>query len=320
MYGATVGEISQLNFEAATNQAVCNILPDSKICDVNYLYRFLQSSKNWLLSRRVGGGQPNISQSLIRDLEVPLPPLEEQRRIAAILDQADALRQKRQQSLEKLDQLLQAAFIEMFGDPVSNPKGWDIEPLKKHILHANNGLSRRRKESENIGNIVLRLQDVHYEGIDFKKSLNRIQLDTKEKQRYQLMENDIVFIRVNGNPEYVGRSAVFSCFEEPVFHNDHLIRIKIGASYCPYFLTYCLNSDAGKKIISKQIKTSAGQHTISQSGIEAMEFYIPPIDLQKKWTHLYRNIQKVKEQYKDSAYSLNNLFNSLQQKAFTGRL
>ena len=129
MYGATVGEVSQLTFDATTNQAICNIQPDENVCDVNYLYRFLEASKPYLLSRRVGGGQPNISQGVIKDLDVPLPPLEEQRRIASILDQADVLRQKRQQAIEKLDQLLQATFIDMFGDPVSNPKGWDLGRL-----------------------------------------------------------------------------------------------------------------------------------------------------------------------------------------------
>ena len=133
MYGATVGEVSQLTYDATTNQAICNIQPDENVCDVNYLYRFLEASKSYLLSRRVGGGQPNISQGVIKDLDVPLPPLEEQRRIASILDQADELRQKRQQAIEKLDQLLQATFIDMFGDPVSNPKGWDVKKLSEQV-------------------------------------------------------------------------------------------------------------------------------------------------------------------------------------------
>ena len=70
MYGATVGEVSQLTFDATTNQAICNIQPDETVCDVNYLYRFLEASKPYLLSRRVGGGQPNISQGVIKDLDV----------------------------------------------------------------------------------------------------------------------------------------------------------------------------------------------------------------------------------------------------------
>ena len=133
MYGATVGEVSQLTYDATTNQAICNIQPDENVCDVNYLYRFLEASKPYLLSRRVGGGQPNISQGVIKDLEVPLPPLSEQRRIAAILDQADELRQKRQQAIEKLDHLLQATFIDMFGDPVSNPKGFEVKKLSEQV-------------------------------------------------------------------------------------------------------------------------------------------------------------------------------------------
>lgn len=320
MYGATVGEVSQLTFDATTNQAICNIQPDENVCDVNYLYRFLEASKSYLLSRRVGGGQPNISQSVIKDLDVPLPPLAEQRRIASILDQADELRQKRQQAIEKLDQLLQATFIEMFGDPVSNPKGWQIEPLKNNILHANNGLSRRRKELENVGDIVLRLQDVHYDGIHFDKELNRISLDDSEKKRFSVDEGDILFIRVNGNPEYVGRSAVFSGYKEPIFHNDHLIRIKLSERYIPNFLSYCFNTPQGKNIISKQIKTSAGQHTVSQGGIEIMKFYIPPIKLQEQWTNLYLKIEDQKKKLNEQLDMQNQLFSSLQNQAFNGTL
>ncbi|MCV5180015.1 restriction endonuclease, partial [Escherichia coli] len=87
-----------------------------------------------------------------------------------------------------------------------------------------NGISRRRKEDTNEGDIVLRLQDVHYSGIAFDKELNRIKLVDKEKQIARVEHDDLLFIRVNGNPNYVGRTAVFKSYIEPVYHNDHLIR------------------------------------------------------------------------------------------------
>ena len=106
--------------------------------------------------------------------------------------------------------------------------------------------------SLNTGEIVLRLQDVHYDGIRFGKELNRIELDAKEKVKYRLDKGDLLFIRVNGNPEYVGRSAVFQGFSEDVFHNDHIIRIKFKDSFNSQFLSYMLNLPGGKKIISSK--------------------------------------------------------------------
>ncbi|MCO8041696.1 restriction endonuclease subunit S [Acinetobacter bohemicus] len=298
------------------------IIKDSSKVDNKYLQHVLNDPKTREYYRKFasGGLQINLGKTDLLNVEIPLPPLAEQRRIASILDQADELRQKRQQAIEKLDQLLQATFIDMFGDPVSNPKGWQIEPLKNNILHANNGLSRRRKELENVGDIVLRLQDVHYDGIHFDKELNRISLDDSEKKRFSVDEGDILFIRVNGNPEYVGRSAVFSGYKEPIFHNDHLIRIKLSERYIPNFLSYCFNTPQGKNIISKQIKTSAGQHTVSQGGIEIMKFYIPPIKLQEQWANLYLKIEDQKKKLNEQLDMQNQLFSSLQNQAFNGTL
>ena len=268
----------------------------------------------------VGGSLLRARPAFVSKIKIPLPPLSEQKRIADILDKAEELRQKRQQSIEKLDELLQATFIDMFGDPISNSKGWGIEKLKNNISHANNGLSRRRKEVENLGEIVLRLQDIHYDGIHFNKDLNRILLDESEKKRFKVDEGDILFIRVNGNPEYVGRSAVFNGFNENIYHNDHLIRIKVNEKYNPYFLSYCLNTNSGKRIIAKQLKTSAGQHTISQGGIEMLDFIVPPIGNQNEFVRIRKNIEQQKQLLKIQLNNQENLFQSLQQRAFNGEL
>jgi type I restriction enzyme S subunit len=204
----------------------------------------------------------------------------------------------------------------MFGDPVTNPKGWEVKYLKENIVHANNGLSRRRKDAENIGDIVLRLQDIHYDGIRLYKDLNRINLDSKEKSRYKVDVGDILFVRVNGNPDYVGRSAVFLGHSEDVYHNDHIIRIKLSEKYNTEFLTYCFNQKGGRKLISKYIKTSAGQHTISQGGIEKLGFYQPPVSLQNKFVELQRKVLNIP--HDDKGVGL--LFESLSQKAFSGSL
>jgi type I restriction enzyme S subunit len=283
-----------------------------------YIYHFLNSdiaSRQFNNASR-GGTQKFVSLGNIRSLQIPLPPLAEQKRIAAILDKADSLRHKNQQTIQLADKFLRAVFLDMFGDPVTNPKGWEVKPLKEQIVHANNGLSRRRKETENEGHIVLRLQDVQYDGIQFEKELNRIKLDDKEALRYKVDVDDILFIRVNGNPDYVGRSAVFKGHIEPVYHNDHLIRIKVGAAYNAEFLSYCLNFKGSRKIISTQIKTSAGQYTISQDGIERLEFFRPPIELQNKFITLKNHTLKVPHHKIDDGL----LFNALSQKAFAGEL
>jgi type I restriction enzyme S subunit len=312
----------ELKNKCVTVVDICIVRPASDEIDSRWLMHLINSERfnNQILKFVTGTTRQRISRGNLAKLDVEVPPLEDQKRIATILDKADSVRRKRQQAIDLADDFLRSVFLDMFGDPVTNPKGWDVELLGEHIQHANNGLSRRRKIEENIGDIVLRLQDVHYEGIRFAKELNRIELEDKEKSRYRLDIGDLLFIRVNGNPEYVGRSAVFEGFNEEVFHNDHLIRIKVKDSFNSRFLSYMLNQPGGKKIISSKTKTSAGQHTISQGGIESLEFIVPPIDLQNKFVNIQSTVNKQLNKQSVSFIELTHSFSSLSQKAFAGEL
>ena len=124
MYGATVGRLGILGVEATTNQAVCHIIPDPREADVRFMFHALSNQVPTLIARSVGGAQPNISQGIIKDLKLSLPPLPEQRRVAAVLDKAEVLRAKRRSTLTQLDTLTQSIFLDLFGDPVTNPKKW----------------------------------------------------------------------------------------------------------------------------------------------------------------------------------------------------
>ena len=115
LYGATVGKLGILKVEASTNQAVCAIIT-SPIIDKRFLFFYLLSQRENLISKSTGGAQPNISQDIIQSLEIPLPPLDEQKRIAAILDKADRLRRQRRFVQTLSDSFLQSVFIKMFGD------------------------------------------------------------------------------------------------------------------------------------------------------------------------------------------------------------
>ena len=128
MYGATIGATSILKIEAATNQACAAFTPRADVIP-QYLCLFFESQKSRFIKDAVGGAQPNISAGYLRKIEIPLPNLDEQRKIAAVLDKVSDLIAKRRQQLDKLDLLVKARFVEMFGDPVSNPHQWKKVPL-----------------------------------------------------------------------------------------------------------------------------------------------------------------------------------------------
>ena len=236
------------------------------------------------------------------------------------MDKAEELRELRRQALRELDAIAQSIFIEMFGDPVSNPKGWNVCSAGSFIIDVTNGLTRRRKESDQGTDIVLRLRDIRAGWIDFSE-VNRISLERQESGRYEVTQGDLLFIRVNGNPNYVGRCAIFSGLDEPVYFNDHIMRVKTDPLKVDgKFLVFTLNGTLGKREIAAHRKTSAGQHTINQTGLSKIQLPLPPLHLQQEFTSRIESIDQLKTTHRESLTQLDALFASLQHRAFRGEL
>lgn len=285
-----------------------------------YIYYFFRAHMHILELGFRGAGLKHIRSSYLDAVKIPKPPYETQKRIALLLEKTEKLKGCRADADRLTDELLKSVFYEMFGDPVNNPKNWKIEQLKSHIIDVRNGLTRRRKTPENSGQIVLRLKDIRDNTIIFDTP-NRIMLDEKEKEKYEAVANDILFIRVNGNKNYVGRCAVFSGYNESVYFNDHIMRVKIDTDkYNPYFLTFVINSNYGKNQLNKYLMTSAGQYTINQTGLESLSFYKPSILLQNKFANIIDSVDRLKKSQANSKQAIDNLFNVLMQKGFKGEL
>lgn len=293
---------------------------DAKNLSINFFQYFLMTNifRKQLQKLITGSAQLNFGPSHIKKMFIPLPPLPQQEKIVKVLDISSALVEKQSELIKKYDMFLKSKFIEMFGDPISNPKGWEVEKLGNSIIDVKNGLTRRG--TKNSGDIVLKLKDIRTNYVNFI-NLNRIDLDEKEKEKFIAEKEDLLFIRVNGNPEYVGRCAVFHGYIEPVYFNDHIMRIKLNTEkYNSVFLGYIVNSQYGKKQILKYRKTSAGQHTISQDGLERLSFYLPPITLQNKFAQIVEKIEQIKEKENKKLTHLQTLHNSLMDRAFKGEI
>ena len=325
MYGATVGEVSQLTFDATTNQAICTISPDENICDVNYLYRFLEASKPYLLSRRVGGGQPNISQGIIKDLEVPLPPLSEQRRIASILDKADELRQKRQQAIEKLDQLLQTTFIEMFGDPVSNPKGWEVKKLADLSTKIHSG-NTPKGGSENYvekGIIFLRSQNVWKNKV-ILEDVAYIDAATHAKMSKSSVKHEDILMtktgRINTENSSLGRAAIYLGEDDSANINGHVYLIRIKKDFNKYFILSILTLPDYYEYIRSVCVGGIDKRQLNKEHLENFPIIQPPIELQNKFSNILKLIEHQKPKLLEQLKLQENLFKTLQDKAFSGTL
>lgn len=265
---------------------------NNKMCTQKYLWYLLKAKKNELLSKGTGSTFKAISKNILSEMEFNIPPVREQELCTKVLDVVLCLIRLKKEQLDKLDLLVKSRFVEMFGDPKSNPKGWNKKTLSEIITKANNGMARRGNDES--GSIVLRLVELQGGFIDYSKP-NRIILTEKEQEKYLLQENDILFARVNGNPLNVGRCAVFHTIDEAVYHNDHIIRVHFDDSLINgVFASNILNSEYGKDQLKNKIKTSAGQYTISQDGIGAIESIMPPIELQNQYADFVAQVDKSK--------------------------
>lgn len=317
MYGATIGECSILNFEAATNQACAALLPN-EIIDENYLYYFLSSYKPELIKLGVGGAQPNISAGIIKDIQIPLPPLPEQKRIADLLDTADCLCQKDKALLEKYDQLAQSLFLEMFGDPVKNEKGWEVKNVEdlaskeKHSIKAGPfGSSLKKEFYVHSGYKIYGQEQVIKDDLNF----GNYYIDEKkykELENCKIQRGDILISLVGT----YGKISVVPEKFEPGIINPRLMKITPDQSLVrPDFLKTLLQSKTSENQMKSQSR--GGTMDIVNVGImRKIKLPIPPISLQNQFAEQVQLIEKQKELAKENLEKSEKLFNGLMLNCF----
>ncbi|WP_213209312.1 restriction endonuclease subunit S [Escherichia coli] len=320
MYGATVGRLAILGINAATNQAICNIRPDTTIADMKYLYYFLKSKFSYFVENAVGGAQPNISQGLIKSLEVPLPSLDEQKRIADILDKAAGVCQKREQAIKLADDFLRATFLEIFGDPVKNPKGWKKNKIKKGVLDITSGWSATGEnipcKSDEFG--VLKISSVT-SGI-FKPEENKM-VDSEtilaSKKLIFPKKGDLLFSRANTR-ELVAAICMVHQDYDNLFLPDKLWSIKLDHDLLlPEFFLVLIQNEKIRDLLTKQATgTSGSMLNISKKKFEETEIIFPEINVQKYFCNTFRKTINLKEKLIKSNELANESFNSLSQKVF----
>lgn len=293
---AKIGEALKLNKRAITSceclidNNVIGIKPDDNIINLLYFYYYLL--KIDMLHYSESTTLPSVRKSTIEKIKVKIPPIDIQNKRVTILNICHRIIKYKVELLHNLDLLVKSRFVDLFGDIELNDRKWKKIKFGELIKLANNGLARRGNDKE--GNIVLRLIELQENLINYSDP-NRILLTDDEKKRYRLLEGDLLFARVNGNPKNVGRCATFYKYKEQVYHNDHIIRTSCDKSQLDsVFAAYLFNSEYGKNRISRKIKTSAGQYTINQDGLKSIEIILPPIGIQYSFAEFVKQINKLK--------------------------
>ena len=319
MYGS-IGKLGIATRELCTSQAIAFAIPDANRVHTRYFFHFLLAERRSLLARGRGGTQSNIGQGDLKSWKMPLLPLSEQRRIAEVLDRADALRTKRRAALAQLDSLTQSIFLDMFGDPAANPKAWPRIVLGELAVNGfQNGLYKHSSHY-GTGTPILRI-DAFYDGVvTGLDTLKRLRASASEIETYGLRESDVVVNRVN-SIEYLGKSAIVPFLREPVVFESNMMRFAIDRKMAlPSYVVAFLQSGFIKRQIGVAAKQAVNQASINQTDVAAFQFNIPPLSVQQTFVDRIIAIEALKTTHRAALAELDALFASLQHRAFRGEL
>jgi type I restriction enzyme S subunit len=318
---ATIGDLNWSDKQYCLGRGVAGLNPKNNLLDKNYLWHFIGSNKQQLSSLGTGSTFKQINSSHIREFEIPLPPLAEQKRIAAILDKADAIRRKRQQAIQLADDFLRAVFLDMFGDPVTNPKGFPISILSDFYIDPKNGTkcgpfgsALKKHEYVEDGVPVWNMDNISLNG-KFTDSPRLWVTKSKysDLEAYSVDEGDVIISRAGT----VGKMGVVrSKFEHSII-STNLIRVRFGEKLKPEYFVNLMNYCKGRV---GRLKTGPdGAFTHMNTGIlDKLEFPYPALELQDRFIEIKDKVITLLE--KGEAKAIDNLFNSLSQKAFSGQL
>ena len=301
--------------DAAIASSLVIIRPGEE-CSVEYLYRYLTSPLGEAEIRRfnTGSSQPNLSATSVKKYRIPLPPFAEQKRIAEILDAADALRAKRRESLAQLDTLLQSTFLDMFGDPVTNPKGWEVMSVGDEISFLTSGSRGWAKYYADRGDTFIRIQNLKNGRLDLGDIAFVNPPESAEAKRTRVRPGDVL-LSITAD---LGRTAVVPDGITKAHINQHLAILRF-TKLNPVFVSYQLASRGGQAQFAR-LNREGVKAGLNFNDVRSIRLTKPPLDLQHRFASIVESVEQQKASQHAHLAELDALFASLQSRAFRGDL
>jgi type I restriction enzyme S subunit len=309
-WSASLGVYIWNKEDAVLNQHIFKVIVNENLVDKKYFFYATKRILNVMESRVHGATMKHITKDRFEDLKIPLPPLPTQRKIASILSACESAIEKRKYAMRLTDEFLKSAFLKMFGDPIKNPKGWEKIQLKD-IIH----IERRNVTPEEIN------QGTKYIGLEHIESITGKIIDLEIVNAGQIQSNKFIFtphhILLGKLRPYLNKVALPDF--TGVCSTDIFPIIPKAKLTNKYFLTFLLRHNSFVSYATER-STGANLPRINTETINEYRTYLPPLSLQLTFSSLVQNVEKMKEKQRESEKELNNLFNSLMQRAFRGEL
>ena len=308
---APIGKTAIAGCKMCCNQGFKNLICSDAIYN-EYLYFFLKSKTDYLNSLGRGATFKEISKSIVESIEIPLPEVNQQKEIAEKFKKLEQLISLRKQQLAKLDELVKARFVEMFGTFPANPFRWDTGKIQDVVSDVRYGSSRPAVEGGKYP--YLRMNNITYSGELDLRDTKRIDIPDSELDKCTVRRGDVLFNRTNSK-ELVGKTCVYNRDELMVLAG-FVIRVRITERIRPEVLSAFLNMDFSKRMLIGMCKTAIGQANINAKELQNIDLYIPPIELQDQFVTLKNKIDQQKQTVQQSLEKLELMKKALMQEYF----
>ena len=303
---------------ALLNQRVCRLIPFPEEIDKNYLFYFMPSALKRIEEKTPFVTVKHLSAKELNKVVVPLPPLNEQRHIASILDKVTDLIAQRRAQLDKLDLLVKSRFVEMFGDPVLNPMNWPSVPLSD-MADIVSGITKGRKTKEHdlIEVPYMAVSNVKDGYIDWT-TVKTIAATQAEIDQYRLLPDDVLMTE-GGDPDKLGRGAIIKKPLENCIHQNHIFRVRLDeAKILPVYFAEYLQHQKAKQYFLRCAKQTTGIASINMTQLKGLPTLVPPTELQFSFNKEVEQINRTKTDLNQSLSKLETLKKSIMQDKFGG--
>ena len=270
---------------------------------------------DYAVGKSAGSLSPRVKWEHLANYEFNLPELDEQKKLAEVLWQIVATMESYKKLLAKSDEMVKAKFVEMFGDPVANPKKWEIKTVKSISSDIRYGTSK--PSNENGKYIYLRMNNITSEGELDLKDIKYIDADDVELEKCSVRKGDILFNRTN-SLELVGKTCVYK-EEYPMIIAGYIIRIRLYDFVNPIWFSIYFNTKYMKKVLRTLAKGAINQANISATELQQIELYIPPIELQNQFADFVKKSEESKAAIQASLDSLTKVYKKIIAENLGGR-
>lgn len=309
-WSASLGVYVWNRGKALLNQHIFKVAFNKVDVDKNYFVYAVRHKLNEMAAKAHGATMKHIIKKDFDAIQIPFPSLQEQAEISLILDKVAHVIEERREELSKLDTLIKARFVEMFGDNQEVHKLSDIAAIT-------GGLTKNsRRDKLELRKPYLRVANVFFASIDTTEILD-IGLTKEEYEKTLLRNGDLLFVEGNGSPDQIGRVAIWNGEIEDCVHQNHLIKARFDLKRMnPVFAMYYFISERGRNQIKKRAVSTSGLYTLSVSKIADFEIPNPPMELQQQFAAFVAAIDKSKATVQKALDETQLLFDSLMQKYF----